>query len=63
MAGYILKRLIWMIPTLIGISFVTFLLMELAPGDRVTQIVGSDPQVRQDVQNKHDYLAANRNRR
>jgi peptide/nickel transport system permease protein len=33
--AFVLKRLLFMIPTLIGISFVTFLLMELAPGDAV----------------------------
>lgn len=30
---YITKRLLFMIPTLIGITFITFLIMKLAPGD------------------------------
>jgi peptide/nickel transport system permease protein len=34
MLKYVLKRLLWVVPSLIGISLVTFLLMELAPGDR-----------------------------
>jgi peptide/nickel transport system permease protein len=33
MIGYILKRFLFMIPTLIGITFITFLIMKLAPGD------------------------------
>ena len=36
MRAYALKRILLMIPTLIGISLVTFLLMELAPGDATT---------------------------
>ncbi|EKD51853.1 MAG: hypothetical protein ACD_62C00170G0027 [uncultured bacterium] len=32
---YIFKRLLLMIPTLIGITFMTFLIMKLAPGDPV----------------------------
>ncbi|MHC4078395.1 MAG: ABC transporter permease [Planctomycetota bacterium] len=34
MLKYVLKRLLWVVPSLIGISLVTFVLMELAPGDR-----------------------------
>jgi len=30
---YILKRILFIIPTLIGITFITFLIMKLAPGD------------------------------
>ncbi|EKD41204.1 MAG: hypothetical protein ACD_73C00803G0001 [uncultured bacterium] len=33
MFTYITKRLLWMIPTLIGITFITFIIMKLAPGD------------------------------
>ena len=36
MVRYILRRIIQMIPTLIGISIVTFLLVHLAPGSPVT---------------------------
>jgi peptide/nickel transport system permease protein len=32
---YILKRLLLLIPTLVGITFVTFMVMKLAPGDPV----------------------------
>ena len=45
MGPYVLKRLLWMVPTLIGISLVTFVLMEFAPGDRVLrELEGSSEQ-------------------
>lgn len=40
MFTYILKRLLAMIPTLIGITFVTFLIIRLAPGDPVAAQFG-----------------------
>lgn len=42
MLKYVWKRLLWVVPSLIGISLVTFLLMELAPGDRVTANLRQD---------------------
>ena len=33
MVQYVLRRLLWMIPTLFGITFLTFAIMQLAPGD------------------------------
>ena len=41
MLRYILRRMIQMIPTLIGISVVTFLLVHLAPGSPVTTGYGA----------------------
>lgn len=35
MSLYILKRLLLIIPTLVGITFITFMIMKLAPGDPV----------------------------
>lgn len=35
MSAYILKRFLWMIPTLIGITVITFFIIKLAPGDPV----------------------------
>ncbi len=43
MLKYVLKRLLWVVPSLIGISLVTFLLMELAPGDRVSANLDQGP--------------------
>ena len=42
MARYIIRRLLLMIPVLICVSFVVFFLMDLAPGDIVSQMAPSD---------------------
>jgi peptide/nickel transport system permease protein len=42
---YVLRRLLWVVPSLVGISLVTFLLMELAPGDRATAHLDQRPGV------------------
>lgn len=39
MARYIIKRLLLLIPIIIGVSFVVFFTLDLAPGDPVYQIV------------------------
>src|SRR4051812_31402530 len=36
MGPYVLRRLLLMIPTFVGITFVTFAVMRLAPGDPVS---------------------------
>ena len=36
MLSYFLRRILWMVPTLIGITFLTFAVMRLAPGDPST---------------------------
>jgi peptide/nickel transport system permease protein len=47
---YIVRRLVLLIPVLIGISLITFILIRLIPGDIVTQMMGvtagNDPQIR-----------------
>jgi peptide/nickel transport system permease protein len=40
MAPYILKRILLFIPTLLGITLITFVLMQYMPGDPVTAMVG-----------------------
>lgn len=72
MVPFALKRLLLMIPTLIGISFVTFLLLELAPGDAVTANLNATSAVQLDIEaraekalalkKKHGYLDADGNR-
>ena len=42
MARYIFRRLLLMIPVLICVSFVVFFLMDLAPGDIVSQMAPAD---------------------
>ena len=34
MTRYLLQRLLWMVPSLLGITLITFLMMDLAPLDR-----------------------------
>lgn len=40
MLRFILKRLLWMIPVLLGVSFLVFTLMHLAPGDPAESALG-----------------------
>lgn len=40
MAPYILKRILLFVPTLLGITLITFILMQYIPGDPVTAMVG-----------------------
>ena len=42
MYKYILKRLLLLIPVLIGVSLVVFLMLEITPGDPARQLLGSD---------------------
>lgn len=44
MARYILRRLLQAIPTLIGVSIITFLLVQAAPGDPVALKFAGDPK-------------------
>ena len=42
MLRYIGKRILWMIPVILGVLLIVFGLSEIAPGDPVDQIVGFD---------------------
>jgi len=42
MTKYILKRLLILIPTLLGVSFIVFLLLYLSPGDAALAVAGTD---------------------
>ncbi|MFA5976400.1 MAG: ABC transporter permease [Elusimicrobiota bacterium] len=56
MMAYIVKRLIHMIPTLIGISLISFFLMQLAPGGPVDQMADLNPHVTPEMKTRirHD---------
>jgi len=41
MSRYIIKRLLMLIPTLLGISIIVFLVMRLIPGDTITAMIGT----------------------
>ena len=44
MVKYIIRRLIAMIPVVIGITFLVFMIMQLAPGDPVRMILGDSAE-------------------
>ncbi len=44
MRGYLLKRILLLVPTLIGISLISFLIIQLAPGDPATMRLGNAAQ-------------------
>ena len=37
---YIIRRLLWMIPVVLGVTFIVMLLLELTPGDPARQLLG-----------------------
>jgi peptide/nickel transport system permease protein len=58
MYRYVLKRMLLMIPVLLGISFVIFTLMNLAPGDPVRMILGESATV-EDVEVLREEMGLN----
>lgn len=57
MGRYIANRLALLIPVLVGVSFVTFILIHLVPGDVLDQLIGVDQRttVEQRAQLRHSY--------
>ncbi len=49
MARYLARRLFQLIPTLFGISLVSFCLMQLAPGGPIDQMADLNPHVTPEV--------------
>lgn len=41
MLSYVIKRLLYMIPTLIGMSLIAFMIIQLPPGDYLTSVLAS----------------------
>ena len=52
MIQYLLKRLFWMVPLLVGISLISFLIMHLAPGDITTTEAGFNPKASEESRQK-----------
>lgn len=52
MLKYIIKRFLWMIPMLIGISLISFLIMQLAPGDITTTEASFNPKASEESRQK-----------
>lgn len=59
MQQYILRRLIQMIPVLIGITFITFLMISLAPGDPVVSMYAPEVLERVDLEVLREQLGLN----
>lgn len=60
MIKYILKRILMMIPVILGISFIIFSIMSFTPGDPARLILGEDAQ-EEDIQAKREELGLNDN--
>lgn len=56
MIRYVIRRLIWLIPVIIAVSFIVFSLMELAPGNVVDAMKSEDmtPEQRQELIAKYN---------
>ena len=56
MQRYIARRVILMIPTLIGVTFMLFMLVRFIPGDVIQQIAGDNaiitPEIRADIEHR-----------
>lgn len=52
MIKYLLKRLFWIVPLLVGISLISFLIMHLAPGDITTTEAGFNPKASEESRQK-----------
>jgi peptide/nickel transport system permease protein len=52
MLKYLLKRLFWMLPLLVGISLISFLIMHLAPGDITTTEASFNPKASEESRQK-----------
>ena len=52
MIRYLLKRLFWMVPLLVGISLVSFLIMHLAPGDITNTEASFNPKASEESRQK-----------
>ena len=45
MVRYIIRRILWMIPVILGVLLIVFTLSEITPGDPVDNVVGADASV------------------
>lgn len=62
MGRYIAKRLLLMIPTLLGISLIVFMMVRFLPGDAVDTLAGdygaSDPELREQLRDQYQLSAS-----
>ena len=61
MRNYILKRLLVIIPTLLGISIIIFLIMRLIPGDTISAMIGTSAKLTEaQSESLHAYFGLDR---
>jgi peptide/nickel transport system permease protein len=49
MTGYIIRRLLLMFPLLLGVSIITFLIIQAAPGDPVSLMLAESSRSASDL--------------
>lgn len=54
MSGYILRRMLATIPTLLGVAFLVFLITRLTPGDPARQIAGAEASQEEVAELRHE---------
>lgn len=52
MINYLIKRILWMIPMLVGISLISFFIMHLAPGDITNNEASFNPKASEESRQK-----------
>ena len=52
MLKYLIKRVLWMIPLLVGISLISFFIMHLAPGDITNNEATFNPKASEETRQK-----------
>lgn len=52
MLKYLMNRLLWMVPLLVGISLISFLIMHLAPGDITSTEASFNPKTSEESRQK-----------
>ena len=52
MLSYLIRRILWMIPMLVGISLISFFIMHLAPGDITSSEAAFDPKSSEEARQK-----------
>ena len=55
LAGYVVKRLLAMVLLLVGVTFVVFFMMYLAPGDVTAMLAANAPSAQQVVALRHEF--------
>src|SRR5204863_6449866 len=52
MSSYIFRRILQLVPTLLGITVISFFLMQLAPGGPIDQMADLNPRVTPEVKTR-----------